>query len=90
MLKYLTCCLALAVTSGVARPREQQPQTAKVVVQAGRPGCRVDLDASAAGTTDAAGNLIMADVDPGDHYIHVDCPGKPEAAYFISPKAKEA
>jgi tetratricopeptide (TPR) repeat protein len=86
MLKYVTCCLALAVTFGMASTRERQPQTAKVVVQAGRAGCRVDLDADAAGTTDASGNLTIADVDPGDHYIHVRCPGKPEAAYFISPK----
>jgi Flp pilus assembly protein TadD len=89
MLKYLTCCLAFAVTFEVASARERQPQTAKVAIRAGAAGCRVDLDADAAGTTDAAGNLIIADVDPGDHYIHVRCPGKPEAAYFISPKATE-
>src|SRR5208282_943048 len=87
MLNYLTCCLALAVTFGMASTRERQPQTAKVVVQAGRADCRVDLDADAAGTTDATGNLTILDVDPGDHYIHVRCPGKPEAGYFISPKA---
>jgi tetratricopeptide (TPR) repeat protein len=89
MLKYLTWCLALAGTFGVAPARERQPQTAKVVVQAGRAGCRVDLDADAAGTTDAAGNLTIADVDPGDHYIHLRCPGRPEAGYFISPRANE-
>jgi tetratricopeptide (TPR) repeat protein len=89
MLKYLTWCLVLAVTFGVTSARERQPQTAKVVIQAGLAGCRVDLDADAAGTTDAAGILTIADVDPGDHYIHVRCPGKPEAAYFISPKANE-
>jgi Flp pilus assembly protein TadD len=73
----------------MASTRERAPQTAKVVVQAGRAGCRVELDADAAGTTNATGNLIIADVDPGDHYIHVHCPGKPEAAHFISPKANE-
>jgi tetratricopeptide (TPR) repeat protein len=89
MLKYITGCLALAVTFGVAWAREREPQTAKVVVHAGQAGCRVDLDADAAGTTDASGNLIIADVDPGDHYVHARCPGKPEAAFFISPKANE-
>ncbi|MGD1101930.1 MAG: tetratricopeptide repeat protein [Terriglobia bacterium] len=89
MRKFLTWFLGLAVAFGVASARERQAQTAKVVVQPGRPGCRVDLDAEAAGATDAAGNLTIADVDPGDHYIHVRCPGKPEAAYFISPKANE-
>jgi Flp pilus assembly protein TadD len=77
------------MTFAVASARERQPQTAKVVVLAGRAGCRVDMDADAAGTTDAAGNLTIADVDPGDHYIHLRCPGKPAAAYFISPKANE-
>jgi tetratricopeptide (TPR) repeat protein len=60
-----------------------------VAVQAGEAGCLVDLDADAAGVTDAAGNLLIPDVDPGDHYIHVRCPGKTEAAYFISPKINE-
>ena len=89
MLKYLTVSLALVVTFAVASAREHQPQTARIAVQAGLAGCRVDLDADTAGVTGAAGNLIIADVDPGDHYIHVRCPGKPEVAYFISPKANE-
>ena len=89
MLKYLSCCLAFAVTFGVASAREREPQTAKVIIEAGQAGCRVDLDAEAAGSTDATGNLSITDVDPGDHYIHLRCPGKPEAAYFISPKANE-
>ncbi len=89
MLKYLTCCLSLAVVSGPAFAREHAPLTAKVAIQAGRAGCKVDLDADAAGSTDATGNLNISNVEPGDHYIHVRCPGIPEAAYFISPKANE-
>ena len=88
-LKSLAWFLALAVTCGFAMPRERKAPTAKVAVHAGQAGCRVDLDADAAGSTDAAGNLIIADVDPGDHYLHIRCPGKPEAAHFISPKADE-
>ena len=88
MLKYLIC-LVFTATFAMASTREHQPQAAKVVVQAGQAGCRVDLDADAAGTTDATGKLTIADVDPGDHYLHVRCPGKSEAAYFISPKANE-
>jgi tetratricopeptide (TPR) repeat protein len=87
MFKYFAGGLALAATIAVAPARERQPDTAKVIVQAGQAGCRVDLDADSAGTTDAAGNLTIANVDPGDHYVHVECPGKPEAAFFISPKA---
>jgi tetratricopeptide (TPR) repeat protein len=87
MFKYLTWCLALAVVGGVALTHERPSQTARVIVQAGWVGCRVDLDADTAGTTDPAGKLTLANVDPGDHYIHVRCPGKPEAAFFVSPKA---
>jgi tetratricopeptide (TPR) repeat protein len=89
MRTFLTSFLGFVVIFGAASARERQAQTAKVVVQAGRAGCQVDLDADAARATDASGNLTITDVDPGDHYIHVRCPGKPEAAYFISPKANE-
>lgn len=89
MLKNLICCVALGLAFGSASAREHQPQTAKVVVQAGGAGCRIDLDAAAVGATDAAGNLTIPNVEPGDHYVHVDCPAKPEAVYFISPKAGE-
>jgi Flp pilus assembly protein TadD len=87
--KRVVWCAALAASVGIAIARERQPQTAKVVVQAGRAGCQVDLDARPAGTTDAAGSLTLADVDPTDHYLHVRCPGAAEAAYFLSPKANE-
>ena len=89
MFKYLAGGLAFAATIAVAPARERQPETAKVIIQAGGAGCRVDLDADNAGTTDPAGNLTIPGVEPGDHYVHVDCPGKPEAAFFISPKANE-
>jgi len=89
MVKFVTYLLALGLTSGVTTARERQAQTAKVVVQTGQAGCQVDLDATTAGTTDAGGNLTIADVDPSDHYVHVRCPGKTEAAFFISPKAHE-
>jgi tetratricopeptide (TPR) repeat protein len=87
MFKSLTWWMAFATTFGVALARERQPTAAKVVVQAGHAGCRVDLDADTAGTTDAAGKLIMEDIDPGDHYLHVRCPDKPEVTFFISPRA---
>ncbi|MGD0221393.1 MAG: tetratricopeptide repeat protein [Terriglobia bacterium] len=74
---------------GVALAREREPETAKVAIQAGRAGCQVDVDADAARATDATGKLTIPNVDPGDHYIHVRCPGMPEAAFFVSPRANE-
>jgi hypothetical protein len=82
-----SACFALFVFCEFAAAREREPTTAKVIVQAGAPGCRVDLDAQTVGTTDGAGNLTIVGVDPSDHYLHVRCQDKPEAAYFISPKA---
>lgn len=82
-LWFLTFAFYLAVALG----REREPQTAKVAIQAGRTNCQVDLDADTVGSTDATGNLIISNVEPGDHYIHVRCAGMPEAAFFISPKA---
>src|SRR5579862_4327262 len=79
VVKLLGWCVAVTAIAGIAGARQHPSQTAKVIVDAGRAGCRVDLDAGAAGTTDPAGKLTIADVDPGDHYLHVLCPGKPEA-----------
>ncbi len=86
---YLSCCLALAAAGGMAWPREHQPQTARIAVHSGQAGCQVYLDADPAGATDATGKLIIPNVEPGDHYVHVRCPGKPESSYFLSPKTKE-
>jgi Flp pilus assembly protein TadD len=85
--------LVLGVTLTVAlwgRPSREQPsQAAQVTIQTGRAGCKVDLDSAAMGATDAKGNLVVANVEPGDHYVHVACPQEAESAYFISPQAKQ-
>lgn len=52
-------------------------------------GCAVELDAVPAGKTNAQGEIVLRDVDPTDHYIHVLCPGQQERAYFVSPHAGE-
>ena len=52
-------------------------------------GCAIELDAAPAGKTNAQGELVLRDVDPTDHYIHVLCPGQHELAYFVSPHAGE-
>jgi hypothetical protein len=89
MRSPLICGLAFGLTMAALFAKERQVQTAKVNVQMGHPGCRVDLDGAPLGTTGTNGALILSGVDPGDHYIHVRCPGKPEAAYYIAPKPGE-
>jgi len=81
--------VALWVASCVCLPsllgREQHPQPAtQVNVHAGQAGCQVDVDAQTVGNTDGVGNLIVKDVEAGEHYLHVRCPGLEEAAHFIS------
>ncbi len=71
-----------------AASKERPPQTAQVTIQAAA-ACTVELDDKAAGATDAKGFLLITDVDPGDHYLHIGCPGKTEAAFFISPHPNE-
>jgi hypothetical protein len=85
----LAGAMALTATLGVVSAREHKPQFAQVTVQTGRGECRVEMDAQLVGATDAKGNLLIADVEPGDHYLHVQCPGVGEAVYFLSPHADE-
>ncbi len=61
-------------------------ETSQVRVQAGKPGCSVDVDSSAQGKTGIDGSLTVRDVAPSEHYVHVDCPGQPELTYFVDPQ----
>ena len=68
------------------KKRSNQNPPATVSVDSGVAGCTVDIDGDAAGTTGSDGTLRVKDVDPGDHYVHVLCPGQHNASYFISPE----
>ncbi len=89
MLKRPICMLILVIFGALAWGHERRPQTASIEIQAGQSGCSVDVDSVTSGTTDSTGKLSLEAVDPGDHYLHVRCPGKPEVALFISPKVNE-
>lgn len=83
----ITAVLTFAATSGLCR--ERQSQAAEVRIHADKEGCAVELDAAPAGKTSAQGELVLKDVDPTDHYVHVLCPGQHEQTYLISPRASE-
>jgi len=70
--------------------REKRPGSAQVSVHTGREACTVDLDGVTTGKTDAHGDLLLHEVDPTDHYLHVDCPPQHESTFFISPRAGES
>jgi len=58
---------------------------AQVTIHAKKPGCSVELDALPSQTTDAQGNAVIHDLEPGDHYLHVRCADEPEeTAYFVT------
>jgi hypothetical protein len=83
--------IASPTSSAVPRGREKErPGVASVEVRIGHAGCKVDLDDSTVGKTDADGVLLLGAVEPGDHYIHVDCSGQPEEAFFVSPAAGQS
>ena len=91
----LLLSLALAVNAyalpkwfhGKSKKNAKQDSSATVVVESGLPGCKVDIDGEGAGVTGSKGTLSVEEVDPGDHYLHVRCPGQRDASYFISPAA---
>jgi hypothetical protein len=69
------------------KPRE--PAAAQVTLRAHGPGCLVDIDGQGRGKTDDHGLLVTPDVEPGDHYLHLRCPGEEVKAFFISPRLGE-
>ena len=60
-----------------------------MTVRARGPGCSVDLDDQRLGKTNDDGVLVLQEVEPGDHYLHLRCPSEEEKAFFISPRSGE-
>jgi tetratricopeptide (TPR) repeat protein len=69
------------------KARGQAP--AQVTVRARGPGCSVDLDDQRVGKTNDHGVLVVPEVDPGDHYLHLRCPGEEDKAFFLSARSGE-
>jgi hypothetical protein len=69
--------------------KAHEQASAQVTVRARGPGCSVDLDDQSVGKTDDHGVLFLPEVEPGDHYLHLRCPGEDEKAFFISPRSGE-
>jgi len=94
---HIILLLALALTGnpygyakwfhGKSKKSAKQGAAAMVVVNSGLAGCKVDLDGVEAGMTNNQGTLTVEDVEPGAHYVHVQCAGQRDTSYFISPPA---
>lgn len=87
VLIALTVLAAASLAAMSILHRKHHSTSAQITVETGRSGCKVDLDGAAAGTTNTQGKLVLADVSAADHYLHVDCPQKPERTIFVSPQA---
>ena len=74
---------------GKGKKRANQGPSATVTVESGLAGCKVDVDGEDAGETGPEGSLVIKDVEAGDHYVHVLCPGQRDTSYFISPTANQ-
>jgi hypothetical protein len=72
-----------------AADKPRPPALPQVTVRAPGPGCQVDIDGRAAGKTDGHGMLVVPEVEPGDHYLHLRCPNAQEKTFFIAPLAGE-
>ena len=55
----------------------------------GQAGCPVEIDTIQMGETGEDGVLLVSGVEPGDHYIHIDCPNQKEKAFFVTSTAGE-
>jgi len=64
---------------------EPEAESAQVTIHAGIEGCTVDLDATTVGKTNVQGVLLLQEIEPTDHYIHVRCPRQEEMTFFVSP-----
>lgn len=73
----------------VGQRHPQEVASSQARIEGFGAACAVELDASPTGKTDSQGTATLAAVEPGDHYIHVACPGQEEQAFFISPKPGE-
>lgn len=81
----LALCGAPTPSFAIFRHAHHASETAQVTVEAGSAGCGVDVDGAPAGKTNASGVLAISGVSASSHYIHVDCPGRPEATEYVSP-----
>lgn len=73
-------------SSRAKKERDAPVEPSQIIIHASQKDCVVELDSTPAGKTDATGKFLLSDVDPGDHYIHVTCPGQMEMTFFVSPK----
>jgi hypothetical protein len=93
MCRFFLCFAVLLIPASlhalIPSQKAHEQASAQVTVRARGPGCSVDLDDQLLGKTNDDGVLVLQEVEPGDHYLHLRCPGEEEKAFFISPRSGE-
>ncbi len=82
--------MVLAVVAGPdasAKERPAAPEFAAILLRTALDACTVDMDEVQIGTTDKDGEVTVAGIEPGPHYLHVRCPGNAEQGFFADLKA---
>ncbi len=79
----------IIVSPSVFAAHDRTAESSQALLQGFLSGCSVEMDSVARGKTDAQGALMLTGVEPGDHYLHVDCAGQAEQEFFISVKPGE-
>lgn len=80
----------LVAAPAVFAAHDRPSESGRAVLQGFPSGCSVEIDSEPRGKTGARGNLTLDEVEPGDHYLHVDCVGQPEQEFFASIKPRES
>jgi hypothetical protein len=89
LLSFALLLIPASLHALLASEKGREPASAQVTVRARGPGCSVDLDGQRVGKTDDHGVLVVPEVEPGDHYLHLRCPDEEEKGFFISPRSGE-
>jgi hypothetical protein len=87
VVSFAFLLIPASLLSLLAGEKVHEPLSAQVTVRARGAGCSVGLDDQQLGKTDEHGALVLKEVDPGDHYLHLRCPNEQEKSFFISPRA---
>jgi hypothetical protein len=87
IVSFAVLLIPASLHAVIPSEKAHEQASAQVTVRARGPGCSVDLDNQRLGKTNDDGVLVLQEVEPGDHYIHLRCPSEEEKAFFISPRS---
>ena len=85
----LVATIGLIAAPGSFAARDRASESGRATLQGFPSGCGVEMDSEPQGKTDAQCTVTLAEVETGDHYLHVNCPGQNEQEFFATIKPGE-